>query len=346
MPMLRPASTPRIVLAHKVHSSVREKLSRAGEIVENVDSDPWSRDELAARCRDADALMAFMTEWIDDAFLADCPRLRLIAGALKGYNNFDMDACTRRGVAVTNVPDLLTAPTAELTIGLMISVARHMRPAEVYVRQGGFKGWRPLFYGGSINGSTVAILGAGAVGQSVLKMLNGFDCERLYVDKRPLSADIERQVQATRTDMAEALRRADFVVLGLHLTPATLRLVDDTFLSGMKRGAYLINPARGSLVDEAAVARALTGGQLGGYAADTFEMEDWTRPDRPRHIHPDLLNSDRTVLTPHIGSAVSQVREQIEMSAADSILSMLAGAPPETLVNPASLRHRAEAVGC
>lgn len=344
--MPRPPSKPRIVLAHQVHSSVREKLSTVGELVENTGTEPWSRNALLERCREADALMAFMTEWIDDAFLAACPRLRLIAGALKGYNNLDVDACTRRGVVVTNVPDLLTAPTGELTVGLMISIARHMGPAERHVRQGGFKGWRPLFYGGSLNGSTVAILGAGAVGQAVMEMLGGFDCERLYVDKRPLSTETEERLEATRVEMADALERANFIVLGLHLTQSTLRLVDDGFLSRMRRGAYLINPARGSLVDEAAVAKALASGQLGGYAADTFEMEDWTLPNRPRRIHPDLLQSNRTVLTPHIGSAVAQVREEIERSAADSILTLLSGTIPETAVNPAAVENLAEAVEC
>ena len=346
--MVVPSSAKRIVVAHRVHDTVRARLSTIGEVIENSGDAPWDRDTMMAHCCDADAMMAFMTETVDAAFLDACPKLQHIAGALKGYNNLDVAACTERGVVITNVPDLLTAPTAELTVGLMIALAREFRPAEAHVRSGAFAGWRPRFYGGSLNGATVVVLGAGAVGRAVLRNLSGFDCKRFYVDKAQLPPEVETALGATRLDLHPALARADFLVLGLHLTPDTRHMVDAEFLSRLKPGAYLINPARGSLVDESAVVDALSKDRLGGYAADTFELEDWALHDRPRHIHPALLESDRTILTPHIGSAVARVREEIELSAATSIEAFLAGDLPDTVVNPEALTRtlRQEIVHC
>lgn len=333
--------TFKTVIANRVHQPVLRRLEAHGPVEMNTGDTPWSAEDLAQRSGDAEALMAFMTETVDAAFLARCPDLRIVAGALKGYNNIDVDACTERGVAVSIVPDLLTEPTAELTIGLMIGIARNLGPGDRLVRGGGFEGWRPAFYGGSINGATVGIIGAGAVGRSVMRQLSGFRCTRLYVDTRPLSSDQETDLGAERVDLHDLLARADFVVLAVHLMADTHGFVDAGFLRRMKEGAYLINPARGSLVDEVAVAAALKTGHLAGYAADTFAFEDWACPDRPAGIHSDLLNSERTLLTPHIGSAVTRVRQAIENSAADSILAVAGGTLPETVVNRTKLLETA-----
>lgn len=329
----------KIVVANKIHDSVRAELESVGQLTLNESDEPWSRETLLRKCGDADALMVFMTETIDEGFLQSCPKLKIIAGALKGYNNLDVPACTKQGVVVTIVPDLLTEPTAELTVGLMISLARNVVPGDQFIRGGAFHGWRPKFYGGSLQGSTVAVLGAGAVGQAILKMLSGFNCEKLYVDKTSLSTETEALLSATKVELAEAQTKADFIVLALHLMPETLHLVDDDFLSKMKLGSYLVNPARGSLVNEAAVADAIDRGQLAGYAADTFEMEDWAIGDRPQKIDARLLNSDKTIFTPHIGSAVTRVREEIERSAAQSIISIANGNVPPTAVNNAGLKE-------
>ena len=328
----------KIVVANRIHQSVRDMLSGAGPLVTNDTDAPWDKATLSAHCAEAGALMAFMTEAIDAEFVERCPNLRVIAGALKGYNNFDMAACTERGVLVTNVPGLLTEPTAELTIGLMIGLARNLASADRYVRSGDFNGWRPTFYGGSLDGATVGVIGAGAVGRTILRMLGGFSCRRLYVDKNPLSSTEERDLRAERVSLETVQAQADFVVLALHLMPETHHLVDAAFLAGMKPGAYLVNPARGSLVDEAAVADALAAGHLAGYAADTFELEDWALEGRPRDIHPALRDTDKTILTPHIGSAVATVREAIERSAAESILAVREGVVPDTVVNPEARR--------
>ena len=322
-----------IVVAQPVHTPVLELLGSHGHVVMNPGPEPWTADELMARCRNAHALMAFMTERIDEDFVVGCPNLKIVAGALKGYNNIDVEACSRRSIAVTIVPDLLSEPTAELAVGLMIAAARNFGPGDRYIREGEFGGWRPHLYGSSINGSTVAVIGAGSVGEATLRMLRGFDCRRVYVDKRPLPHAVEKDLDCQRMNLGNALREADFVVLALHLMPSTFHLADAAFLAVMKPGSYLINPARGSLVDEHAVALALESGQLAGYAADTFEMEDWSRADRPRTVTAGLLGSDKTVLTPHLGSAVTAVRQAIELSAAESIIAVIRGERPQSAVN-------------
>ena len=338
--------TFKITVAQPVHAPVAEMLGAHGDVDINPGPDPLCARELIERCRDADALMAFMTERIDEVFLDACPRLRIVSGALKGYNNIDVEACSRRGIFVTVVPDLLTEATAERAVGSMIAVARNFGPAERYVRSGAFKGWRARFYGGSLVGATVAVIGAGAVGRSVMRMLGGFGCRRLYVDKKPLTDEMERCLGVERADLADALRHADFVVLCLHLMPETFHMVDADFLARMKAGSYLINPARGSLVDESAVVAALQSGHLAGYAADTFEMEEWARDDRPAGLPEGLLRSDKTMLTPHIGSAVRAVRQEIEMVAAESIVDVAKGRTPRGLVNGGALDVATDGAQC
>lgn len=324
----------KIVVPNWIEPETIARLEAVGEVVANTELEPVGRDALRASCRDANAMMAFMTECIDDDFLEACPDLKIVACALKGFDNFDVDACTRRGVLLTYVPDLLTEPTAELALGLMIALARNMRAADTYVRSGKFAGWRPRFYGGSLQGATVGVIGAGAVGRETMRLLSGFRGQRLYFDEERLDPTAEKALTARYAQLDELVSTSDFVVLALPLTPRTLHIVNEDFIRRMKRGAYLVNPARGSLVDEAAVANALNKGDIAGYAADTFEMEDWHRPDRPHYIHPDILGSDRTVLSPHIGSAVTDVRRQIAASAAESIITTLNGGCPEHALNP------------
>ncbi len=332
----------KIVVAQPVHRSVTEVLQPFADLWINPGPGPVPTDELARHCSDADAMMAFMTERIDAAFIAHCPQLKIIAGALKGYNNMDVEACSQNGVCVTVVPDLLTEPTAELTVGLMISLARNVIEGDRYVRSGAFEGWSPRFYGGSLCGASVLVIGAGAVGQTVMRMLGGFGCELSYVDKRALEDDEEKRYGCRRVMLREGLHRADFVVLAIHLMPETHHFVSDDFLAQMKDGGYLVNPSRGSVVDEAAVERALASGRLAGYAADTFEMEDWAVNTRRLSIGDGLLTCGQTILTPHIGSAVRAVREQIEMSAANSIIDVFEGKPPQGLVNSEALTRSSQ----
>ena len=323
---------PKVVVTNWVHPEVVAVLAAAAEVDANMTREPWSIDEVQRRARDADAILAFMTDRIDAAFLAHCPTLKVIACALKGYDNFDLAACTQRGVCVTIVPDLLTAPTAELAVGLSISLGRKIRDGDRHVRSGAFSGWRPHFYGTGLADSTAGILGFGAVGRAIAQRLHGFGCRLLWTDLRLPGNDVTGE--ARRVALGELLAESDFLFAAVPLTPDTLHLIDAAALTRMKPGALLINAGRGSVVDESAVAAALTEGRLGGYAADVFEMEDWARPDRPRMVPPDLLAAEaRTVFTPHLGSAVDRVRRDIAMAAAHDIIAVLAGARPASAIN-------------
>jgi len=329
---------PLIVLTSRVFPETRALLEPVARIVANEGTEPWTHDEVIERCKEASGLMAFMTDRIDRTFLKRCPKLKVIGAALKGYDNIDIDAARERGVQVTIVPDLLTEATAELAIGLMIALGRHIPLGDAGIRRSGFAGWRPQLYGTGIGNSTVGIIGFGLVGQAIAHRLRGFGCRIVAFDTRPF----DEGVGVERVTLDDVLKLADFVVLGLPLTETTTGLIDAKAIGRMRRGALLINPARGSLVDEAAVADALASGQLGGYAADVFECEDWARPHRPLSIDARLTAPGApTVLTPHLGSAVASARRQIELSAATSILQALAGQVPAGLVNKPRIKTAA-----
>jgi len=323
----------KIVVTNRIHDEVRERLAPYGDLVVNAEPEPWPKAELERLAGDADAMMTFMPDSIGAAELQRMPDLKILACALKGFDNFDIEACTRRGVWVTIVPDLLTVPTAELTIGLTIGIARHVMAGDSRVRAG-FGGWRPTLYGTGLAGARVGVLGIGAIGKAVLQRLTGFDVDATYWDKVPLEPKEEHKFGARFSGLEPLLRESDFVICALPLTPHTLHIMDKTAIAQLKPGAFLINPARGSIVDESAVADALESGRLAGYAADVFEMEDWARADRPRQIEPRLLAMpERTLFTPHLGSAVSSVRYAIEMEAAQSIIDFLEGRSPRGAVN-------------
>ena len=299
-------------------------------------------DELLKRCRDADALIAFMADRITEPFLARCARLRIIACALKGNDSFDVAARTRHGVWLTVVPDLLTALTAELTVGLIIALGRRMLPGDRLIRAGLFRGWRPTLYGRGLEGSTVGLVGAGAVGKAVAQRLVGFGPTVLYTDPRPVAFEEKRRLGLHRVQLGELLDRSDYVVLCLPLIGETRHLVGRTFLSRMKWGAYLVNTARGSLVDEGAVAEALESQALAGYAADVFALGDLALADRPREINLRLRNAkENTMFTPHLGSAVDEVRRDVALAAANSVLECLRGRTPPGAVNRPRVRRGA-----
>ncbi|MPZ34465.1 MAG: hydroxyacid dehydrogenase [Rhodospirillales bacterium] len=324
---------PRVVITHKVHQEVLELLCTQCDVVANQTSDTLSRDEVLRRTSAADAMMAFMPDRVDADFLMACPKLRIIGAALKGYDNFDVAACTARGVWLSFVPDLLTAPTAELAVGLTIGLTRRMIQADARVRSGKFGGWRPEFYGLGIGGSTIGIAGMGAIGRAVAERLKGWGARLLYADRSAVSGDTEAYLGITRRDLEQLLAESDIVILALPLTRHTIHIINEKALSLMKEGAYLVNPCRGSVVNEAAVLTALNNGRLGGYAADVFELEDWAREDRPREIAPGLLSHPNTMFSPHIGSAVQQVRRAIELRAAENILQGLSGKSPMDAAN-------------
>lgn len=330
-----PDEKPRVLVTHWIHAPAVDYLGEHAEVVANTGRDTWPRARVLDLARDCDAMMAFMPDAVNDAFLAQCPRLRIVAAALKGPDNFDIEACTRRGVWFTLVPDLLTVPTAELAAALLLGITRRVLEGDDHVRSGRFRGWRPELYGCGLAGRTLGIIGMGAVGRAIVERLAPFGMRFLYAD--PRAATFPRAVKIARTGVAELLAGSDFVMPLTHLEPATYHLIDAAALARMKRGAFLVNAGRGSLVHEAAVAASLAAGHLAGYAADVFEMEDWAIEARPRDIHPALLaDRTRTLFTPHLGSAVDETRREIAMDAARNIVEALQGRKPHGAVNEPS----------
>jgi len=309
-----PVGRPRVVVTQPVHERVLSLLQEQLEVVMNPGPDPWPTHTLHQHLADADGLMAFMTDRVSADTLAAAPRLKVIACALKGYDNFDLEACKQRGLRVSYVPDLLTEPTAELALGLAIAAGRHLRAGDASVRAG-FQGWRPSLYGKGLHGAVASVIGLGAVGLAIVQRLQGFGCSRvLGVDLHPRSAALH---QAT---LPEAFAQSDFVFLALPLTPHTHHLIGAELFAKARPGTVLINVGRGSVLRESDVADALTLGHLGAYAADVFELEDWGLDDRPSDIDPRLLGHPSTVFTPHLGSAVKEVRMAIEEQAAAHLL--------------------------
>lgn len=324
----------RIVVTNQIFPETYTRLSASAEVIRNFGPEPWSHELVRDKCRDAEAVMAFMPDRIDAAFIEACPSLKVIGAALKGYDNIDVTAAERAGVWVTIVPDLLTVPTAELAIGLMLGLGRHVLAGDRRIRAEGFQGWRPTLYGTGLDGARVGIVGFGRVGQAIAERLLGFGCNISAYDMRPNSVPAHLAKVVDAIALNDLLAQSGYVVLALPLTEMTKHIIGADALARMKPSALLVNPARGSLVDETAVADALDAGRIAGYAADVFECEDWARTDRPSGIDARLTAPNApTLFTPHIGSAVVEVRRKIELSAAQSIIEALGGNVPTGAVN-------------
>lgn len=318
----------KIVITNPVHDEVRQRLAQYGEVVMNSALEPWQPSELADHLASATAMMGFMTDRVDAALLKQAPQLKIVACALKGFDNYDVAACTKQGIWVSIVPDLLTEPTAELALGLAIALGRHVRLGDQQLRTQAFEGWRAQFFGQGLHNSIAAVIGLGLVGQAIAQRLTGFGCKSL------LSVDPQTSVHGvTPCTLSYAVRHADYVFVAVPLTTESLNLIDHLQLAECKSGQLLINVGRGSVVNEQAVADALESGRLAGYAADVFACEDWALSDHPQVIEPRLLAHPATVFTPHLGSAVRSVRLAIEQRAADNIIAVLTGAVPPDAMN-------------
>ena len=318
----------KIVVTNRIHPEVLARLEQVGRVVVNPLLEPWSQQALTEHLSDATALMGFMTDCVDTTLLQQAPKLKIVACALKGFDNYDISACTTRNVWVSIVPDLLTEPTAELAVGLGISLGRHVLQGDHLMRTTHFKGWRAQLFGIGLHNSVVAILGLGMVGQAIAQRLSGFGC------KSVLGVDPFKKITGvTSCELAEALSTADYVFVAIPLTPESINMLSHEQLALCKPGQLMINVGRGSVVNEQAVADALEQGRLAGYAADVFACEDWGLNGRPQEIEPRLLAHPRTVFTPHLGSAVASVRLAIEQKAADNIIAALKGQTPPDAIN-------------
>ncbi len=289
----------------------------------------WSPEELRVRLPGHDYVLCLLTDQMDAAALEagarGTPALRLVANMAVGYNNIDLEAARRLGILVTNTPGVLTEATADFTWALILAVMRRIPEADRFTRAGRFTGWQPLLLlGMELNGKTLGIVGMGRIGQAVARRAVGFGLSVLYASRRRLPPEEERQLHATSAPLEEVLRHADILSLHVPATTQTRHLLNAETLALMKPGAYLVNTARGSVVDEAALVAALESGHLRGAALDVFEHEP--------AVHLALLQMEQVVLAPHIASATSETRGLMAATAAQNILAHLRGQTPPNLV--------------
>ena len=275
---------------------------------------PPPRSELMARAPELEGLLSLLTDPIDAELIDAAPKLLAISNYAVGVDNVDVEAAAARGIPVGNTPDVLTDSTADLAIALMLAAGRRLAEGEAFVRAGEWRTWEPgLMLGRDLHGATVGIVGYGRIGQAVGRRLEGFGCEVL--------------TSRRSDDLGDLLERSDFVTLHTPLTPETRGLIGDAALRRMKPTAYLVNTARGSIVDTDALARALHAGELAGAALDV------TDPEPLPGDHP-LLRAPNLLVVPHVGSATVATRERMADMAVDNLLAGLAGEPMPNSVTP------------
>jgi glyoxylate reductase len=280
------------------------------------------RSELAT----ADAMVTLLTERVDAAVLDAAPRLRIVANFAVGFDNIDVAAATARGVCVSNTPDVLTEATADLAFALALAAARRLGEGERMVRAGRWTGWAPdQLLGVDVWGQTLGLVGLGRIGLAMARRGRGFGMDILYAS--PREAPGAAEVGAQRVPLDTLFEHADFVSLHCPLTAETRGLVDARRIARMKRSAVLVNTARGALVDEAALADALRRGAIAGAGLDVYVHEP--------AIDPALLDEERVVLAPHIGSATTRARTRMGELCASAVRAVLSGEAPPNLVDPA-----------
>ncbi len=314
----------RVFVSRPLPAQAMERLAARFHVATGPADRATTAGELLAGAREADALVSMLSDRIDDAFLAACPRLRVVSNYAVGVNNIDLAAAAARGVWATNTPGVLTDATADLAFGLLLSAARRIPESEHFLREGRFDGWAPLlFLGADVAGATLGIVGMGRIGQAMAKRARAFGVEIVYNARRRLPP--EQEQGARHVPLDELLAASDFVSLHCPLTPETHHLIDAAALARMKKGAILINTARGPVVDEAALVQALRSGQLASAGLDVFEEEP--------AVHAGLLELSNVVMTPHTGSATHGTRLRMAMMVAEDIERVLGGGAPLHPVN-------------
>jgi glyoxylate reductase len=290
----------------------------------NDTDQPLPKEELIRRLKGKDGLICHIISAVDDDVLA-LPGLKVVSNVAVGFNNIDVAAARRRGVVVTNTPDVLTETTADFAWALLMAAARRVVEADHFARSGEWTRWQwDLLWGHDVHGKTLGVIGFGRIGRAVARRALGFGMRVLYHDTVRADAAAERELKATYTEPDALLRESDFVSLHTLLIPETRHLIDERALRLMKKTAILVNAARGPIVDEAALVKALGEGWIAGAGLDVFEGE-------PK-IHPGLLPLRNVVLAPHIASASLDTRLAMATLAVRNCLAVLEGKPPLTPV--------------
>ncbi len=316
---------PRVFVTRRLPGDALERLAKHAEVDLWPGDLPPPYDELRRRTAAADALICLLSDRIDAALIDASPRLRVISAVAVGYDNIDLAAATARAILVGNTPGVLTETTADLAFALMLAVARRITEADRFVHNGEWKTWDPnLLLGYDVHSATLGIVGYGEIGRAVARRAAGFGMRVLYATRTPARV---RDHNSTPVDLETLLRESDFVSLHVPLTPETRHLIAEPQLRAMKRTAILVNTARGAVIDQPALARALEEGWIAGAGRDVAAVEPLP-PDDP------LLRAPNAVLLPHIGSASHATRERMASVAVDNCIAGLRGERLPHCVNP------------
>jgi len=327
--MLNVLVTYRNVPGHGLLERLRERFN----VVLNPVEGQMARDQLLRAVAEADGIVAMLTDRIDTQLLDAAPRLKIVANYAVGFNNVDVPAATARGVMVTNTPEVVTDATAALAWAILMGIARNVVVVARFTRSGRWTEWRPeAFIAADITGTTLGIVGLGRIGQAMAKRAAGFEMRVLYTDAQRASRDVEERLGASFVPLDTLLRESDFVTIHVPLFDATRHLIDARALSLMKPTAYLINAARGPIVDERALVRALGAGTIAGAALDVYE-------DEPR-LAEGLAELDNVILIPHLGANSRRTRDRMAAMTVENIAAALGGEIPPNLVNPEVLPRR------
>jgi glyoxylate reductase len=319
---------PKVFATHTLPPPVQELLSAHCDVQVHPENGPIRSSQLAAICHEQHIEgILLMGGRVTEEVVREARELRAVSSASVGYDHIDVAACTARRIAVTTAIGSLEETTADLAFALLLAVARRVVEGDRYVRDGRWKHWDwALLWGANIHHKTLGLIGFGHIGQAMARRGLGFSMRILYHTRRRVAEDLERELRAQSTDLETLLRESDFVSLHVPFTAVTQGLIQARQLSWMKPSAFLINTARGPVVDEEALVAALKSGQIAGAGLDVFDHE-------PK-VSPGLLSLDNVVLTPHIGSGTRETRFQMAKVAAENLLASLDGRRPPNLVNP------------
>lgn len=317
---------PGLLITRRVFPEVIERLNEHFELAANQDDEIWTREALLERVRGKDALYVVTSDRVDGELLDAAGSVRIVATGSVGFNHIDLDACRSRGVVVTNTPDVLTEATADMAWALLMATARRVTESERWLREGRWERWAwDQFLGQDLYRATLGIIGMGRIGSAIARRARGFEMRVVYSNRSV--APNEAEIGATRLDRDELLRQADHVVLVVPYSGETHHLIGANQLALMKRTATLVNIARGGIVDDAALAAALSSGTIAAAGLDVYENEP--------QLHPRLLEVPNVVLTPHIGSATRSSRLGMAMLAAENLVAWVEGAQlPTPIVMP------------
>jgi glyoxylate reductase len=321
-------SRPKIVVTRRIPEPAVELLREAGDVWVSPDDRPLETQELHDAVTGADIAVTLLHDRVDDAFLdAAGDQLRAVCNVAVGFDNIDVPAATKRGVLITNTPAVLTEATADLAMTLILAVTRRIGEGERLIRNREKWSWHMfMLLGMGLQEKTLGVVGMGAIGQALARRAKAFGMAIVYSDARPASEEVERELSARRVELDELLETADVVSIHAPLMDSTRHLIDAQALARMKDTAYLVNSARGPIIDEAALVEALRSGQIAGAGLDVYENEP--------EVDPGLIELDNVVLLPHLGSATIETRTAMGVLAAKNALAVLSGEEPPTPVNP------------